>query len=132
MNILRQITAAHGNCGWVVENVDASDHKNPLVRREFNEVVKGLLGEGFAFDAVAVGSYAHRYRRFWTNLIPSSLFLDLVEKRFALRSQVQSVQDILEPGHLAQLAQHSHAPGATFSQCRWRTTSRFLNICDFR
>lgn len=111
MNVIRQITVAHGNCGWVVENVDASDHKDPLGRREFNEVVKGLLGEGFAFDAVAVGSYAHRFRRFWTNLIPSSLFLDLVEKRFALRSQVQPVQNILEPGHLAQLAKHSHAPG---------------------
>ena len=111
LNVMHQIIRTHGNCGWVVENVDASDHKDPEIQAEFNEVVKGLLGEGFAFDAVAVGSYAHRFRRFWTNLIPSNLFLDLNKKRFDSRSQVQSVQDILEPGHFAQPAQHAHAPG---------------------
>jgi hypothetical protein len=73
--------------------------------------VKGVLGEGYAFDAVAVGSYAHRFRRFWTNLIPTTLLHDMVEKQFKSRSPEQSVQDILEPGRRAQLAQHDRAPG---------------------
>jgi hypothetical protein len=60
-------------------------------------VVKGILGEGYAFDAVAVGSYAHRFRQLWTNLIPTTLLHSMVEKQFASRSPDQSVQDILEP-----------------------------------
>jgi hypothetical protein len=65
--LIHEITYTHGNCGWLIENVDASDHRNALVRDEFNQVVKGVLGEGYAFNAVAVGSYAHRFRRFRTN-----------------------------------------------------------------
>jgi hypothetical protein len=73
VNIVHEITYEYGNCGWIIENVDASDHRNSLVREEFNQVVKGVLETGYAFDAVAVGSYAHRFRRFWTNLIPTTL-----------------------------------------------------------
>jgi hypothetical protein len=61
VNIIHEITYEHGNCGWVIENVDASDHKNNLVQEEFNQVVKGVIGTGYAFDAVAVGSYAHQF-----------------------------------------------------------------------
>jgi hypothetical protein len=112
VNIIHVITYEHGNCGWVIENVDASDHKNNLVQEEFNQVVKGVLGTGYAFDAVAVGSYAHRFCRFWTNLIPTTLLHNMVEQQFASCSPEQSVQDILEPGRRAQLAQHERAPGA--------------------
>jgi hypothetical protein len=111
VNLIHEITYTHGNCGWLIENVDASDHTNALVRDEFNRVVKGVLKEGYAFDAVAVGSYAHRFRRFWTNLIPTTLLHSMVEKQFASRSPDQSVQDILEPDRKAQLASHDRAPG---------------------
>jgi hypothetical protein len=111
VNIIHEITHEYGNCGWIIENVDASDHRNSLVREEFNQVVKGVLGTGYAFDAVAVGSYAHQFRRFWTNLIPTTLLNSLVERQFASRCPDQSVQDILEPGRRAQLAQHNRAPG---------------------
>jgi hypothetical protein len=97
-----------------MENVDASDHRNALVWDEYNQVVKGILGEGYAFDAVAVGSYAHRFRQFWTNLISTTLLHSMGEKQFASRSPDQSVQDILEPDRKAQLASHDRAPG--FSQ----------------
>jgi hypothetical protein len=112
VNIIHEITYEHGNCGWVIENVDASDHKNNLVQEEFNQVVKGVLGTGYAFDAVAVGFYAHRFRKFWTNLIPTTLLRSMVEQQFASCSPEQSVQDILEPGRRAQLAQHDRAPGS--------------------
>jgi hypothetical protein len=107
VNLIHEITYEHGNCGWFSI---ASDHRNDLVREEYNQVVKGVLGPGYAFDAVAVGSYAHRFRRFWTNLIPTTLLHSMVERQFASRSSDQYVQDILEPGHKAQLALHDRAP----------------------
>jgi hypothetical protein len=111
VSLIHEITYEHGNCGWLIENVDASDHMNDLVKEGYNQVVKGVLGPGYAFDAVAVGSYAHRFRRFWTNLIPTTLLHSMVERQFASRSPDQSVQDILEPGRKAQLALHDRAPG---------------------
>jgi hypothetical protein len=89
------------------------------IRDEYNQVVKGILGPGYAFDAVAVGSYAHRFRRFWTNLIPTTLLHSMVEKQFASRSPDQSVQDILEPGREAQLALHNRAPGPHTPSTLW-------------
>jgi hypothetical protein len=85
VNIIHEITYEYGNCGWIIGNVDASDHRNSLVREEINQVVKGVLGTGYAFDAVAfaVGSYAHRFRRFWTNLISTTLLNSLVDRQFA-------------------------------------------------
>jgi hypothetical protein len=66
IHLVQLIIRRHGNCGWMFENVDVTDHPDLMVRQEYNEVVKGALGQGIAFDAVAVHSYAHRYRRFWT------------------------------------------------------------------
>jgi hypothetical protein len=66
VNLIHEITYTHGNCGWLIENVDATDHRNrnALVRDEYNQVVKTILGPEYAFDAFAVGSYAHRFRQF--------------------------------------------------------------------
>ncbi len=100
-----------GSVGYLFENVDGSDHPQDDVRDEFNTVVKGVLGRGFAFDAVAVGSYAHRQRHWWTNLVPSNLKLAMVEKRSKHRKADQVVQNILQPGHTAQVARHDRAPG---------------------
>ena len=100
-----------GSVGYLFENVDASDHPQDDVREEFNTVVKGVLGRGFAFDAVAVGSYAHRHRHWWTNLVPSNLMLAMVERRSKHRKPDQIVQNILQPGHTAQTARHDRAPG---------------------
>jgi predicted aspartyl protease len=96
VNLIHEITYTHGNCGWLIENVDATDHRNALVRDEYNQLVKGILGPRYPFDAVAVGSYAHKFRRFWTNLIPTTLLHSMVEKQFSSRSPDQSVQNILE------------------------------------
>jgi hypothetical protein len=103
VNLIYEITYGHGNCGWVMENIDASDHNNDLVRTGFHQVVKGILGEGCTLDAVAMSSYAHRYCIIWTNLIPTTLLHNVVEQQFTSRSPDQSVQDILEPWRRAQL-----------------------------
>jgi hypothetical protein len=111
VTLIHEITYTHGNCGWLIENVDASDHRNALLRDEYNQVVKGVLGEGYAFDAVSVVSYAHRFCQFWTNLILTTQLHNMVLKQFAFRSPDQSVQDILEADRMAQLASHDRAPG---------------------
>jgi hypothetical protein len=64
-----------------------------------------------AYDAILVGSYAHRYRRYWQNLILGPLLHKMVKKRFLMRSVDQQVQDVLEPGRFAQSCQHNRSPG---------------------
>jgi hypothetical protein len=102
LRVIHLIHRRRGHCGWLIENVDATDHPIDSVRRDFNEVVKRLLGEGVAYDAISVGSYAHRYRQYWQNLIPGPLLHEMVEKRFLMRCVDQQVQDVLEPGRFAQ------------------------------
>ena len=102
----------HGPCVWLFENVDATDHRDTTVAYEYNHLIKGILGQGVAFDAVAVGSYAHRHRRFWTNGIPASLLSHMVDQAFVHRITTQSVSEIIEPHHEAQLAAHESVPGS--------------------
>jgi hypothetical protein len=45
VNLIHEITYGHGKRGWVMENIDASDYNNDLVRTGFNQVVKGILGK---------------------------------------------------------------------------------------
>lgn len=111
VEIVRWIYAQHGPCVWLFENVDATDHRDSQVAHEYNHIVKGLLGHGVAFDAVAVGSYAHRHRRFWTNGIPSALLGHMVTHTFEKCVPTQCVSDIIEPHHEARLAAHESVPG---------------------
>jgi hypothetical protein len=112
LRIIHLIHRHRGHCGWLIENVDATDHPIDSVRKDFNEVVKRLLGEGVAYNAILVGSYAHRYWRYWQNLIPGPLLHEMVEKRFLMRSVDQQVQNVLEPGRFAETCQHNRAPGS--------------------
>jgi hypothetical protein len=95
LRVIHLIWRIHGPCGYLFENLDASDHPVAEVCRD---VVQAVLGKGFVLDAVAVGSYAHRNRRWWTNLGPGSLLDEMVDRKFERRSPGQRVQDILEPG----------------------------------
>jgi hypothetical protein len=111
LRVLHLIWRIHGPCGYLFENLDAMDHPVAEVRREYCDVVQAVLGKGFVFDAVAVGSYAHRNWRWWTNLIPGSLLDEMVDRKFERRSPSQRVQDILEPGRRSKIAKHAQAPG---------------------
>jgi hypothetical protein len=132
IHLVQLIIRRHGNCGWMFENVDATDHPDLRVRQEYNEVVKGALGQGIAFDAIAVHSYAHRHRRFWTNPIPSSLLHEMVKKRFEKRSPVQTVQEVLGPRRLAQKAQHAGAPGPHSVNIVGQTLRAFATFVTFK
>jgi hypothetical protein len=63
IRVIHLINDAWPGRPYLFENVDATDHPQEDVRDEFNKVVRRLLGPGFAFDAIAVGSSAHRHRR---------------------------------------------------------------------
>jgi hypothetical protein len=45
VNMIHEITYTHGNCGWLIENVDATDHRNALVRDEYNKWSKKSWGQ---------------------------------------------------------------------------------------
>ena len=111
LRVLHLIWRIHGPCGYIFENVDAVDHSHIDVREEYTGVVQAVLGKGFAFDAVAAGSYAHRYRRWWTNLVPGNLVAEMADRKFKRRPPGMQVQDILEPGHTAKNARHNLASG---------------------
>jgi hypothetical protein len=111
LRVIHLIHRRRGHCGWLIENDDATDHPIDSVRRDFNEVVKRLLDDGVAYDAISVGLYAHRDRRYWQNLIAGPLLHEMVGKRFLMRSVDQQVQDVLEPGRFAQTCQHNRSPG---------------------
>jgi hypothetical protein len=68
LRVIQLIWRIHGPCGYLFENLNASDHPAE-VRREYCDVVQAVLGKGFVFDAVDVGSYAHRNWCWLTNLV---------------------------------------------------------------
>jgi hypothetical protein len=133
LRVIHLIHRRRGHCGWLIENVDATDHPIDRVRRDFNEVIKRLLGEGMAYDVISVGSYAHRYRRYWQNLIPEPLLHEMVEKRFLMRSVDQQVQDMLELGRFAQTCQHNNSLGphtVNISGRPLKAFATFVTIAD--
>jgi hypothetical protein len=130
VNLIHEITYTHGDCGWLIESVDATDHKNVLVRDEYNQVVKGILGPGYAFDAVAVGSYEHRFRRFWTNLISTTLLHSMVEKQVCFsfsRSICAGHPRIRKGGSTSLTRPCTRSP---LRQHCGRTVESFFNIRD--
>jgi hypothetical protein len=133
MRVIHLIHRRRGHCGWLIKNVDATDHPIDSVKKDFNKVIKRLLGEGVAFDAISVGSYAQRYRRCWQNLIPGPLLHEMVEKRFQMRSVDQQVQDVLEPGRFAQTCQHNRAPDphtVNISDRPLKAFASFVTVAD--
>jgi hypothetical protein len=111
LRIIHLVWRIHGSCGYLFENLDASDHPVAEARREYCNVVQAVLGKGFVFDAVAVNSYAHRNRRWWTNLVLSSLLDKMMDRKFKRRSPTQRVQDIVGAGQQSKIAKHAQAPG---------------------
>jgi hypothetical protein len=49
LRVIHLIHRRCGHCGWLIKNVDAIDYPIDSVRRDFNEIVKRLLGEGVAY-----------------------------------------------------------------------------------
>ena len=98
VRVLNQLQALNPRpFGYLLENVQSGDHPSEVVRTDF-AVVQSYIGCAINVDAVAVGSYAHRLRSFWTNLLPASLFAAAV--KMIKRPAGLQLTDILEDYHL--------------------------------
>ena len=93
MEILQQNQARP--MGYVVENVFSGYDQRSKVILAW-KLINQTLGDCVVLDAAQFGSYAHRSRAYWTNLI----LVTLVRKAVELwpRDATQYVDDILDPG----------------------------------
>ena len=84
-------------------------YATPQVQRDFRFLCEAL-GTPVHFDALQVGSHAHRVRNYWTNLAPSEILQRVFSTVNPELSSLQ-VQDILEPGrHSAPVHNPSMPP----------------------
>jgi hypothetical protein len=79
--------------GYVIENTPSQFDQREKVQEHYT-VVRHYLGEPLLFDAAQCGSYAHRFRNWWTNLAPLSI-LQLALK-YTIRDPNLQVFDILD------------------------------------
>jgi hypothetical protein len=49
LRVIHLIWRTHGPCGYLFENLDASDHPVAEVRRKYCDVVQAVLGKGFGW-----------------------------------------------------------------------------------
>jgi hypothetical protein len=83
---------------YLIENVDASDHRDARVREAYQEVL-GTLGAPVVLEAATLGAHARRRRAWWTNLLPWPLFSALAADRRI--PPEQRVAYILDEGRTA-------------------------------
>ena len=97
-------TSREHQLGYIVENVDPrSNLRHDRVNGHDADVITAALGEATCVDAAQFGSYAHRYRAFWSNLVlPAHWAKVLFHYR---RLPHRCVDDILEPGRKAPRVQ---------------------------
>jgi hypothetical protein len=135
VHVVHEITSEHGDCGWVIKNIDASNNGNVLFQKEFNQVVTGILGRGYTLDAVAVVFKRIDPTDSGEFNFPPLFFNILVKQQLASRSPDQSVQDIQEPRRRAQLAQHDRIPkphSVTIVSAPLNAFSTFVTLTVFR
>ncbi|CAI7768626.1 unnamed protein product [Closterium sp. NIES-54] len=93
--ILEWLQERQGRVAYLLENLDLEgDSREPI--RLVRDRIRGQLGEGVSCDAARMGSYAHRLRRYWQNVVPAVKLQAEVDgvRRVAERK----VQDILALG----------------------------------
>ena len=80
--------------GYLVENVPMME-KSRARSLAGLERITAVLGPSVSIDAAQIGSRAHRYRQWWTNLIPTEVLQ--AAYKHTLRPPNLLVQDILDP-----------------------------------
>ncbi|CAI7925837.1 unnamed protein product [Closterium sp. NIES-53] len=89
-----------GKVAYLLENLDLEgDSREPI--RLVRERIKGQLGGGVSCDAARTGSYAHRLRMYWQNVV-SAVKLQ-AEVNGVKRAAERKVQDILALGRTPAL-----------------------------
>ncbi|CAI7878514.1 unnamed protein product [Closterium sp. NIES-54] len=83
-----------GRVAYLLENLDLEgDSREPI--RLVRDRIRGQLGEGVSCDAARMGSYAHRLRMYWQNVVPAMQLQAEIEG--VKRAAERKVQDILAP-----------------------------------
>lgn len=101
------LQTANPGCAYILENVALQLHPQESICKEAL-VINYQVGEPLVMDAVQVGSYAHRLRNFWTNLVSVEVLrAALLHTR---RNPEACLTDVLEPGHLLRPVLHSETP----------------------
>jgi hypothetical protein len=80
--------------GYLVENVPVVDESRARNLAGLKRI-EAVLGPSVSIDAAQIGSRAHRYRQWWTNIIPTEVLQ--AAYTHALRPPNLLVQDILDP-----------------------------------
>jgi hypothetical protein len=103
VRVLRALQLEQTACppAFLIENTSFQLHPDARIRQQFTQVCR-ILGPAVLLDAVRFGSYAHRLRNFWTNLLPPAVL-------GAVSLQVQRppgmlVQTTLDSGRTVGLA----------------------------
>ena len=81
--------------GFLLENVHSCEDARPLVQAAWTTVTT-TLGHPVILDAAQVGSYAHRVRAYWTNLLPRRWLAAAIQREGRLAASF--VDDILDAG----------------------------------
>ncbi|CAI7849114.1 unnamed protein product [Closterium sp. NIES-54] len=93
--ILEWLQERQGRVAYLLENLDLEgDSREPI--RLVRDRIRGQLGEGVSCDAARMGSYAHRLRMYWQNVVPAMQLQAEIEG--VKRAAERKVQDILAPG----------------------------------
>ncbi|CAI7909864.1 unnamed protein product, partial [Closterium sp. NIES-54] len=93
--ILEWLHERQGRVAYLLENLDLEgDSREPI--RLVRDRIRGQLVEGVSCDAARMGSYAHRLRMYWQNVVPAMQLQAEIER--VKRAAERKVQDILAPG----------------------------------
>ncbi|CAI7826770.1 unnamed protein product [Closterium sp. NIES-54] len=93
--ILEWLQERQGRVAYLLENLDLEgDCREPI--QLVRERISRQLGKGISCDAARAGSYAHRLRMYWQNVVPVLRLQEEVEG--VKRATGRRVLDILEPG----------------------------------
>ncbi|CAI5934949.1 unnamed protein product [Closterium sp. NIES-65] len=93
--IMKWLQERQGRVAYLLENLDLEgDSREPI--RLVRDRIRGQLGEGVSCDAAGMGSYAHRLRIYWQNVVPAEQLQ--AEMEGVRRAAEGKVKDILEPG----------------------------------
>jgi hypothetical protein len=99
----------HKPVAYIMENVHPLS--NVIGQRDL-QVIRHFIGQEVVMDAAGLGSYAHRLRLKWTNLMPAAELQQAYQ--YITRPSGRTVDSILDPGHESQKVRFNDtAPMAT-------------------
>jgi hypothetical protein len=89
-----------GRVGYLLENIGMQyNHRSDTVRQDY-QVINKVIGKPVSFDAARFGSYAHRFRNYWSNLCATHTTQAVIDS--VQRPPNRFVNQVLDQGTEAQ------------------------------